>query len=62
MLLRLSLPCWVAWALAVPASAAPPRIAYLDKGDVWIVTPGLPRVERETRTGKVENFRFSADG
>ena len=62
MLLRLSLPCWVVWALAVPASAAPPRIAYLDKGDVWIVTPGLPRVERETRTGKVEDFRFSADG
>jgi dipeptidyl aminopeptidase/acylaminoacyl peptidase len=49
-------------ALPLPALAAPARIAYLDKGDVWVITPGRSGVERQTRTGKVEDFRFSPDG
>jgi hypothetical protein len=54
----------VALVLVLPASAgaAPARIAYLDKGDVWVLTPGVPGAERQTRTGKVEDFRFSPDG
>lgn len=62
MFLRLWLSCWVVCALALPAGAAPARIAYLSKGDVWVLTPGRTGADRQTHTGKVEDFRFSADG
>lgn len=47
-----------------PTAATPSaRIAFLDKGEVWVLSAERGRPERQTRTGaKVEDFRFSPRG
>jgi hypothetical protein len=45
------------------AAAAPTRIAFLNKGEVWILAADRGAPRRQTRTGgKVEDFRFSPRG
>ena len=55
----------IAALLTMTVAAATPsaRIAFLDKGEVWVLSAEGGRPERQTRTGaKVEDFRFSPRG
>jgi hypothetical protein len=48
---------------AFGAAAPPTRIAFLDKGEVWMLSPGRSGAQQQTHTGaKVDDFRFSPRG
>src|SRR5438552_2592923 len=48
---------------ALDAATPPAHIAFLNKGEVWMVSVGLSKLQQQTRTGaKVEDFRFSPRG
>jgi len=53
----------VLFAAALGAATPPPRVAFLDKGEVWVGSAGRGRLQQQTHTGaKVEDFRFSPNG